>query len=140
MQVLFEIMVQIKPKRGIGVETPSPRSFSSGVHKDLHRHPGKKKLMVSVPPLPVSTASLTRSISRSEYGVKIEFCSFSNVARHGKTWDLDFSGVGLSLGFLFFWYSRYPSPPLCHACYLKSVDRTFDQVNSPVTILGFSSL
>jgi len=29
MQVLFEIVVQIKPKRGIGVETPSPRSFSS---------------------------------------------------------------------------------------------------------------
>jgi len=30
MQVLFEIMVQIKQKRGIGVENPSPRSFSGG--------------------------------------------------------------------------------------------------------------
>jgi len=31
MQVLFEIMVQIKQKRGIGVENPSARSFSGGV-------------------------------------------------------------------------------------------------------------
>jgi len=30
MQVLFEIMVQIKQKRGIGVENPYPRSFSGG--------------------------------------------------------------------------------------------------------------
>ena len=30
MHVLFEIMVQIKQKRGIGVENPSPRSFSGG--------------------------------------------------------------------------------------------------------------
>ena len=28
MQVLFEMMVQIKQKMGIGVENPSPRSFS----------------------------------------------------------------------------------------------------------------
>jgi len=28
---LFEIMVQIKQKRGIGVENPSPRSFSGGI-------------------------------------------------------------------------------------------------------------
>jgi len=26
-------MVQIKQKRGIGVESPSPRSFSGGMHK-----------------------------------------------------------------------------------------------------------
>jgi len=32
MQVLFEIMVQIKQRRGIGVENPSPRSFSGGIH------------------------------------------------------------------------------------------------------------
>ena len=31
MQVLFAIMVQIKQKRGIGVESPSPKSFSGGV-------------------------------------------------------------------------------------------------------------
>jgi len=30
MQGLFEIMVQIKQKRGIGVENPSLRSFSGG--------------------------------------------------------------------------------------------------------------
>jgi len=30
MQGLFEITVQIKQKRGIGVENPSPRSFSGG--------------------------------------------------------------------------------------------------------------
>jgi len=30
MQGLFEIVVQIKQKRGIGVENPSPRSFSGG--------------------------------------------------------------------------------------------------------------
>jgi len=30
MQVLFETIVQIKQKRGIGVENPSPRSFSGG--------------------------------------------------------------------------------------------------------------
>jgi len=33
MQVLFEIMVHIKQKRGIGVENPSPRSFSGGMDK-----------------------------------------------------------------------------------------------------------
>ena len=38
MQVLFEIMVQIKQKRGIGVESPSPRSFSGGVFKDVFIH------------------------------------------------------------------------------------------------------
>ena len=31
MQVWFEIMVQIKQKRGIGVDNPSPRGFSGGV-------------------------------------------------------------------------------------------------------------
>ena len=31
MQVLFEIMVQIKQKGGIGVENPSPRSFSGRI-------------------------------------------------------------------------------------------------------------
>jgi len=30
MQVLFEIMVQIKHKRGIEFENPSPRCFSGG--------------------------------------------------------------------------------------------------------------
>ena len=35
MQVLFEMMVQIAHKRGIGVETPSPRSFSGGHTKGL---------------------------------------------------------------------------------------------------------
>jgi len=35
MQVLFEIMVQIKQKRGIGVENPSPRSFSGGLSKSI---------------------------------------------------------------------------------------------------------
>jgi len=30
--VLFEIMVQIKPKRGTGVKTPSPRSFWCGMY------------------------------------------------------------------------------------------------------------
>jgi len=29
--VLFEIMVHIKQKRGTGVESPSPRSFSGGM-------------------------------------------------------------------------------------------------------------
>jgi len=36
MQVLFEIMVKIKQKRGIGVETPSPRSFSGGAAYATH--------------------------------------------------------------------------------------------------------
>ena len=36
MKVLFEIMVQIKQKRGIGVENPSPRSFSGGVENSLY--------------------------------------------------------------------------------------------------------
>jgi len=31
VQVLFEIMIPIKEKRGIGVENPSPRSFSGGL-------------------------------------------------------------------------------------------------------------
>ena len=31
MQVLFEIMLQIKQKRGIGVENTSPRNFSDGL-------------------------------------------------------------------------------------------------------------
>jgi len=35
MQVLFEMMVQIKQNMGIGVETPSPRSFSGGHTKGL---------------------------------------------------------------------------------------------------------
>ena len=35
MQVLFEIIVQIQQKRGIGVETPSPRSFSGGYGTQL---------------------------------------------------------------------------------------------------------
>ena len=35
MQVLFEMMVQIKQKMGIGVENPSPRSFSGGRTKGL---------------------------------------------------------------------------------------------------------
>jgi len=35
MQVLFEITVQIKQKRGIGVENPSPSSFSGGLLIDL---------------------------------------------------------------------------------------------------------
>ena len=35
MQVLFEIMVQIKQKRGIGVEIASPRSFSGGLYSVL---------------------------------------------------------------------------------------------------------
>jgi len=37
MQVLFEMIVQIKQKRGVGVENPSPRSFSGGgvLHKEL---------------------------------------------------------------------------------------------------------
>jgi len=34
MQVFFEIMVQIEQKRGIGVENPSPRSFSGGLGLD----------------------------------------------------------------------------------------------------------
>jgi len=32
MQGLFKIMVQIKQKRGIGVENPTPRSFSGGIN------------------------------------------------------------------------------------------------------------
>jgi len=36
MQGLFEIMVQqIKQKRGIGFENPSPRSFSGGLGSEL---------------------------------------------------------------------------------------------------------
>jgi hypothetical protein len=35
MQVLFEMILQIKQKRGIGVENPSPRSFSGGHTKGL---------------------------------------------------------------------------------------------------------
>jgi len=31
MKVFFEIIVQIKQKEGIGVENPSPRSFSRGI-------------------------------------------------------------------------------------------------------------
>jgi len=37
MQVLIEIMVQIKQKRGIEVENPSPRSFSGGNDEYLHQ-------------------------------------------------------------------------------------------------------
>ena len=33
MQVLFELMVQIKQKRGIGVENPSARTFSGDTHQ-----------------------------------------------------------------------------------------------------------
>ena len=35
MQGLFEIMVQIKLKRGTGVENPSPRSFSGGIQRKM---------------------------------------------------------------------------------------------------------
>jgi len=35
MQVLFEIMVNIKQKRGIRVENPSPRSFSGGIYHNF---------------------------------------------------------------------------------------------------------
>jgi hypothetical protein len=35
MQGLFEIMVQIKQKRGIGAENPSPRSFPGGFVSEL---------------------------------------------------------------------------------------------------------
>jgi len=38
MQGLFEIMVQIKSKRGIGVENPSPRSFSGGIYERTHTY------------------------------------------------------------------------------------------------------
>jgi len=38
MQVLFEIMVQIKQKRGIGVENTSPRSFSGGAGKQIPKN------------------------------------------------------------------------------------------------------
>jgi len=40
MQVLFEIMVQTKQKRGIGFQNPSPRSFSGGVACVNNQHIG----------------------------------------------------------------------------------------------------
>jgi len=36
MKVLFKIMVQIKQKRGIGVENPSLRSFSGGYKQNKY--------------------------------------------------------------------------------------------------------
>jgi len=43
MQILFEILGEIKQKRGIGVENPSPRSFSGGAGYSNPKKEGKKE-------------------------------------------------------------------------------------------------